>query len=49
MPKSEKAPDIKTVANIPPHYIHTSIVYPDENEYSCDEIDIANSIDPLSI
>ncbi|CAD8170298.1 unnamed protein product [Paramecium octaurelia] len=34
---------------IPPTYIHTNIVYPDENEYSCDEEDQALGVDPLAI
>ncbi|CAD8090695.1 unnamed protein product [Paramecium sonneborni] len=34
---------------IPSTYIHTNIVYPDENEYSCDEEDQAVGVDPLAI
>ncbi|CAD8070722.1 unnamed protein product [Paramecium sonneborni] len=34
---------------IPLTYIHTNIVYPDENEYSCDEEDQGFGVDPLAI
>lgn len=33
----------------PPTYIHTNIVYPDENDYSCDEEDCAAGVDPVAI
>lgn len=31
---------------IPSTYIHSNIVYPDENEYSCDDEDVAAGVDP---
>lgn len=33
----------------PPTYIHTNIVYPDENDYSCDEEDCVAGVDPVAI
>ncbi|CAD8187575.1 unnamed protein product [Paramecium pentaurelia] len=36
----------QTTIQLPIVYIHTNIVYPDENEYSCDEEDIEAGIDP---
>ncbi|CAD8198644.1 unnamed protein product [Paramecium pentaurelia] len=37
------------IHQIPLNYIHTNIVYPDENEYSCDEEDCIAGIDSNAI
>ncbi|CAD8116571.1 unnamed protein product [Paramecium sonneborni] len=37
------------IREIPSAYIHTNIVYPDENEYSCDEEDCKAGIDSNAI
>jgi hypothetical protein len=34
-------------AVIPRAYIHSNIMYPDENAYSCDEEDVAHGVNPV--
>ncbi|CAD8189894.1 unnamed protein product [Paramecium octaurelia] len=36
----------QTTIQLPTVYIHSNIVYPDENEYSCDEEDLEAAINP---
>ena len=37
----------QVMMEIPSTYIHSNIIYPDENEYSCDDEDVAAGVDPV--